>query len=56
MDSLKFHLGPPYPTLLHPAGGPPLMAVSEVAHPWSLKLAAVFYPLGHPMPYAYGNS
>jgi hypothetical protein len=24
MDSLKFHLGPPCPTLLWPAGGPPL--------------------------------
>jgi hypothetical protein len=24
MDSLKFHLGPPCPTLLCPAGGPPL--------------------------------
>jgi hypothetical protein len=24
MDSLKFHLGPPYPTLLRPAVRPPL--------------------------------
>jgi hypothetical protein len=24
MDSLKFHLGPPCPTLLRPAGGPPM--------------------------------
>jgi hypothetical protein len=24
MDSLKFHPGPPCPTLLRPAGGPPL--------------------------------
>jgi hypothetical protein len=24
MDSLKFHPGPPYRTLLRPAGGPPL--------------------------------
>jgi hypothetical protein len=23
MDSLNLHLGPPYPTLLRPAGGPP---------------------------------
>jgi hypothetical protein len=25
MDSLKFYQGPPQPTLLHPAGGPPLI-------------------------------
>jgi hypothetical protein len=24
MESLKFHMGPSCPTLLHPAGGPPL--------------------------------
>jgi hypothetical protein len=38
MDSLKFHPGLPCPTLLRLAGGLP---------------AAVFYPFGHPTPYAY---
>jgi hypothetical protein len=39
VDSLKFHLG--------------LMAVSGVAHQQSEQPAAVFYPFGHPTPYAY---
>jgi hypothetical protein len=37
---LKYHQGLICPTLLGPAGGRP---------------AAVFYPLGHPTPYAYGG-
>jgi hypothetical protein len=41
MDSLKFHPGLSCPTLLRPAGGPPLN---------------VFYPIGHPTLYAYGYS
>jgi uncharacterized protein YwbE len=36
MDSLKFHLSPPCPTHLPPAGERP---------------AAIFYPLGYPTPY-----
>jgi hypothetical protein len=35
-DSLKFHAGPPCPTLIRPQGGRP---------------AAVLFPLGYPMPY-----
>jgi hypothetical protein len=38
MNSLKLHPGQPCPTLLCPADGRP---------------AAVFYPFGHPTPYAY---
>jgi hypothetical protein len=51
MDSLKFHLGLPCPTLLRLTGGPPLK------RPYSLfrgrPPAAVFYPFGHPRPYAF---
>jgi hypothetical protein len=55
MESLKFYLGSPYPRLLPPAGGSPpngLMAVWGVAHPQGGRAAAVFFPFGHPMPYA----
>jgi hypothetical protein len=56
VDFLKFHPGPPCPTLLHPAGGTPLKrprtAVSGVARPQGGRPAAVFYPFGHPTPYA----
>jgi hypothetical protein len=38
--SLKFHAGPPCPTLIRPAGGWP---------------AAVFFPLGYPFPYGPGR-
>jgi hypothetical protein len=49
MDSLKFHLGPPCPTLLRPAGRPPLK------RPYGcFKGRAVLYPLKHPLPYVYG--
>jgi hypothetical protein len=49
MDSFKFHLGPPCPTLLH------YKAVSGVAHPQGRQPAAVFYPFGHPTPYVYAK-
>jgi hypothetical protein len=51
MDSFKFHLGPPCPTLPRPTGRPPLkrpyalMAVSEVACPQGGRPVAIFYPL-----------
>jgi hypothetical protein len=51
MDSLKFHLDPPSPTLLlsvaQPQNG---LMVSGVAHLQGVRPAAVFYPFGHPMP------
>jgi hypothetical protein len=55
-DSLRFYPGPPCPTLLRPAGEPPLKrlhVVSGMARPQGEQPAAVFYPFGHPMPYAY---
>jgi hypothetical protein len=59
MDSLKFHPDPPCPTLLRPAGRTnPEMAVRGsppgVAHLQGRQPAAVFYPFGHPTPYANG--
>jgi hypothetical protein len=56
MDSLKFHTGPPCPTLLCPASGLTphcLMAVLGVACPQGGPPAAVFYSFGHPTPYDY---
>jgi hypothetical protein len=47
LDSLKFHLGPPCPTLLRPVGGAPRVAPAQGGQP-----AAVFHPHGHPTPYA----
>jgi hypothetical protein len=44
IDSLEFHLSPPCPTLLGPARRP------HVGRP-----QAVFYPFGHPKPYAHGR-
>jgi hypothetical protein len=49
MNSLKFHLGPPCSIFLHPVGGEPRFR-SVPSAGW----AAVFYPFGHPTPYAYG--
>jgi hypothetical protein len=43
MDSVKFHPGPPCPTF------------SGVACQQGGRLAAVYYPLGHPTPYAYDD-
>jgi hypothetical protein len=45
VDSLKFHLGPPYPTLLCLVSGPLVSGAG----------GKVFYPFGHPMQYAYEN-
>jgi hypothetical protein len=51
MDSLKFQLGPPCPTLLCPAGRPLLKRpYGHFRGGWP---AAVFYPFGHLTPYAY---
>jgi hypothetical protein len=41
-DSLKFHPGPLCPTLVRPA----------VARPQGGQPVAVYYPFGHPTPYA----
>jgi hypothetical protein len=40
-DSLKFHVGPPCPTLIRPAGRRPV---------------AIFFPLGYPFPYGPDNN
>jgi hypothetical protein len=56
MNSLKFHLGPPCPTLLCPAGGSPLKwpyGRFRGGPPEDGRPVAVFYPFGHPTPYAY---
>jgi hypothetical protein len=53
MDSIKFHLGPPCPTLLRPSGRLPLTAVSGVARPQAERSAVVFYPFGHSYAYIY---
>jgi hypothetical protein len=58
MESLKYHPGPPCPTLLRPQGGPPpnsLTAILGVARPYGRWPGAVFYPLGHSTPYDYGT-
>jgi hypothetical protein len=47
-DGRKFHAGPPCPTLIRPAG---CKAVWGVARPQGKQPAAVFFPLGYPMPY-----
>jgi hypothetical protein len=57
MDSLKLHPGPPCPTLLRPAASQPrnsLSAISGVTRPQGGQPVVVFYPVGHPTPYAYG--
>jgi hypothetical protein len=70
MDSLKYHPGLNCPTLLRSVGRPPqkwpyghtalqsygLMAVWGVAHLQGGRPSAVFYPLGHPTPYAYADA
>jgi hypothetical protein len=50
MDSLKFQTGPAMPYLSTPCR----QATLGVARMQGQLPAAVFYPLGHPMPYAYG--
>jgi hypothetical protein len=55
-DSLKYSPGLPCPTLLHPVSEPPLKRPYghlRVVHPQGRRPAAVFYPFGHPTPYAY---
>jgi hypothetical protein len=56
MDSLKFHPGLPCPAFPRPVRRLPLkLGVGiGVARPQSGWLAAIFYTLGHPSPYAYG--
>jgi hypothetical protein len=56
MDSLKVHPGPPCPTLLCPAGGPPLTSVSGLARPLGGRPAFVFYLFGHPTRHAYDSN
>jgi hypothetical protein len=50
MDSLKYHLGPPCPTLLCPAGGPPLKRLYGGGPPTGHTACG---RLLHPTPYAY---
>jgi hypothetical protein len=58
MDSLKFHMGAPCPTLLCTAGGPPKKRLygqfwgGPPAKPEG-NPTAFFYPFGHPTSYAY---
>jgi len=47
MDSLKYCQGLPCPTLNA------LKAVLGLARPQGLRPEPIFYPLGHPMHYAY---
>jgi hypothetical protein len=57
-DTLKFHPGPPCLTLLRPWAGHRrngLTAVYGVARRQGVQVAAIFYPLGYPSPYAYGS-
>jgi hypothetical protein len=54
LDSLKFHPGLPCPTLLRPAGGPPLKRPHghfSGSPPTRRVPAAFFYPFGHRSPY-----
>jgi hypothetical protein len=57
MDSLKFHLGLPCPTFLHPAGRLSLKLLTIVLWvvcPQGGQLAVNFYSFRHATPYAYG--
>jgi hypothetical protein len=49
MDSLKYHMGPPWPTLLHPTVRPPL---GWPAHR-VVGLRPYYSLFGHPTPNAY---
>jgi hypothetical protein len=58
---VNFHLSPPCPTLPYYAlcvGHPrnSLTTVSGVVRPQSGRPAVVFYPFGHPTPYAYDHN
>jgi hypothetical protein len=50
MNSPMFYPGPLCRTLLRSAGGPPIKRLHGLM---ALGWAAVFYPFGHPTPYAY---
>jgi hypothetical protein len=50
MDFLEFHPDLPCPTLLLPAGRPPLKGCFRDGPP-----AAIFYPFGHHTLYAYAH-
>jgi hypothetical protein len=56
MDPLVLYPGPPCPTLLCSVGGPSLewpYSRFRGGHSWDGWPAAVFYPFGHPTPYAH---
>jgi hypothetical protein len=56
MDSLKFHLGRPCPTLLCPDGGSPLTQPYvgfRGGLPRGQEACSPLLPLGHRTPYAY---
>jgi hypothetical protein len=57
MDPLKFHTGPPCPTLLCPVGRPPLKQLYGRfrSSPQGGQPTAVFHPFRHPTPYAYAS-
>jgi hypothetical protein len=59
VDYLKFHSGPPCPTFLRPAGGPPVKRPHGRFRGGPLQggqLAAVLYPFCHPKPYTSDTS
>jgi hypothetical protein len=61
MDSLKFHLDPPCPTLLQPAGEPPLKGPYScfrgIPHTGRAACSHLqFYPFENPTPYAYAQT
>jgi hypothetical protein len=53
MDSLNFHPGYPLKTLAEKTPINSLMAISGMDHPQGGQPVAIFYPLGHTMPYDY---
>jgi hypothetical protein len=59
MDSLKYHPGPPCPTLLRPTGEPSLkwpygrFRGRQGRQGQGRQPGAVFYPFRHPTPYVY---
>jgi hypothetical protein len=57
MDPLKFHTGPPCPTLLCPAGMPPLKQLYRRfrGSPQGRRPMAIFHPFRHPTPYPYAS-
>jgi hypothetical protein len=58
MDSLKFHPALLCPILLNPVDGPPLKrpyGCSKGELPKDGRPTAIFFPLRHPIPYAYNK-